>query len=407
MLAGQRSFRAYKDNSRKVSNEMKIAFIGTRGVPANYGGTETYVDRLTKYLAAEGDEVIVYCKTSSSPEEKKRLDALYPENVKRVEIWSIPSKHLDNITRSFISTLHVCLDRSVDVVQFNNVGPALFSFMPRIFGKKVVGAIRAIDSQRGKWNFAAKAFLRFCDFLTVKVPHTTTVNSLAMKKYYLEKYNEETIYIPNGFEINEDPSKNANLEAFGLKPKGYILFAARLEPEKGCHTLIEAYKKTVERTGTDLKLAIAGHTGFTSDYYSAIEREQSDSIKLLGYVEPDKGLNLLFSQAYAFVLPSSVEGMSNSLLSAMAYAIPSVVSDIPENLALFDDTETNAQLNDYPGLSFHLEDSESLSEKLECLVNDAGEAELRGQLLREHVNTYFSLSIMCKSTKEVYLDLLS
>lgn len=168
---------------------MKIAFVGTRGIPASYGATETYVDRLAQNFAGKGDQVVVYCKKSASLAEKQERDALYPENAKRIEIPSIPTKHLDNISRPFLSTLHACFDRHIEVVQFNNVGPSFFSLLPRHFGKKVVGAIRTIDSQREKWNFVAKSFLRFCDFVTVNVPHATTVNSLTMKEYYFKKYN--------------------------------------------------------------------------------------------------------------------------------------------------------------------------------------------------------------------------
>lgn len=386
---------------------MKIAFIGTRGIPANYGGTETYVDRLTQYLAGRGDQVVVYCKKSSSLAERKERDSLYPENVKRIEIPSISTKHLDNISRSFLSTLHACFDRNVDVVQFNNVGPAFFSFLPRLFGKKVVGAIRAIDSQRDKWNFMAKAFLRFCDFVTVKVPHVTTVNSQAMKDYYFKKYNEDTIYIPNGVKIPDSEVNPEFIRQFALDRKNYVLFAARLEPEKGCHTLIEAYKKAIAETGSDLKLAIAGHQGFSVDYYNRLFDEKSDRIIFLGYVDSQANLAELFDNAYAFVLPSSVEGMSNSLLNAMAYAVPSVVSDIPENLALFEDAPFNGSLKDQPGLSFRLEDADDLSKKLVYLFSNPEDAVTRGKLLKDHVSRNFSLETMCDNTRRVYLELVA
>lgn len=385
---------------------MKVAFIGTRGIPANYGGTETYVDRLTQVLAANGDQVVVYCKKSSSLAEKQERDSYYSVNVKRIEISSIETKHLDNLTRSFLSSVYVCFDKSVDVVQFNNVGPAFFSFLPRLFGKKVVGAIRAIDSQREKWNFVAKAFLRFCEFVTLRVPHVVTVNSYAMKKYYLEKYDKETAYIPNGVIIPESEFEPNFIQKFGLDRKNYILFAARLEPEKGCHTLIEAYLKAIKETGSDLKLAIAGHKGFSVDYYNKLLDEDSDRIKFLGYVDSHENLAELFDNANAFVLPSSVEGMSNSLLNAMAYALPSVISDIPENLALFEDAPFDESLNDQPGLSFQLGDADDLAEKLTYLFTNPEEAVTRGKLLRDHVKKNYSLETMCEKTRRIYSELL-
>ena len=385
---------------------MKIAFVGTRGIPANYGGTETYVERLTKYLSEQGDEVIVYCEKSQSQSDKAEADALFSDNVRRVEMPSIPTKHLDNLTRSFFSTLHACLDRSIDVVQFNNVGPAFFSFMPRLFGKKVVGAIRAIDSQREKWNLFATAFLRLCDFLTVKVPHATTVNSTAMQDYYFGKYAKQTLYIPNGLVVPEGEFAPEFIKQFGLERKKYILFAARLEPEKGCHTLIEAFEKIIAHLDTDMVLAVAGNQGFTSDYLSSLKAKSSDRIRFLGFISDKRGMDELYHNAYAFVLPSSVEGMSNSLLNAMAHGIPSVVSDIPENLALFTDLETDSALGDKAGLSFRLWDSDDLAERLTTLLENPEHAALRGNLLREHVRKYFTLDQMCKNTRSVYQDLL-
>lgn len=385
---------------------MKIAFIGIRGIPATYGGTETYVERISKYLASQGDEVVVYCKTSDTRATKDAYDKHYSDNIKRVEIPSIPTKHLDNISRSFLSTIHACFDRRIDVVQFNNVGPAIFSILPRLFGKKVVGAIRAIDSQREKWNPLAKLFLRFCDYITVTIPHATSVNSLAMKEYYFQKYGKDTIYIPNGLDIPKVKLKPDLISQWNLKEKNYILFAARLEPEKGCHTLIKAYEQAIAQTGSDIKLAIAGHRGFSNEYYNELVNHQNEQIQFLGHIDPDKGLEELFDNAYAFILPSSVEGMSNSFLSAMAHGIPTVVSDIPENLALYDNTPISEDLNGRPGLSFKLENADDLAEKLIYLINNPDEAEKRGQMLKEHVKENFALDTMCANTRKIYSDIV-
>ncbi len=127
---------------------MKVALIGTRGVPASYGGTETYVQHVAYYLAERGDEVVVYCKKFEDSVAREAADASVPKNVQRVELPSIGGKHLDNLVRSFLSALHACLFSEADVVQFNNVGPSLFSILPRLFGKVTICAIRAIDSKR-------------------------------------------------------------------------------------------------------------------------------------------------------------------------------------------------------------------------------------------------------------------
>lgn len=386
---------------------MKIALLGTRGIPPKYGGTETYVEKLSLYLASKGDEVFVYGeKTSESSAQSSDLGDHYPDNIKQIGVGCIPTKHLNNFSRTLLSTFHVCLNPGVQLVQFNNVGPAFFSFIPRLFGKKVVCAVRAIDSQRDKWNPLAKAFLRLCDLIAVKIPHATTVNAISMQGYYLGKYNAATTYIPNGIKIPETKLKPNYIEKWDLANKNYILFAARLEPEKGCHTIINAYKRLVSECDTPIKLAIAGHRGHSSDYYKDLMVNESDRILFLGYVSGD-ALDELYDNAFAFVLPSSVEGMSNSLLSAMAHGIPVVVSDIPENTALIESAPFNGKLNDKPGLSFRLGESDNLAEKLKILISDPNGACERGLLLRRHVSENFTLETMGQNTRRVYTDLLS
>jgi glycosyltransferase involved in cell wall biosynthesis len=384
---------------------MKVALLGTRGIPPKYGGTETYVENLSLYLAKQGDEIIVYCEKYSKSDDVYSPDKHYPDNIRRIEVSGIPTKHLDNFSRTLFSTLHVCFDSSVHIVQFNNMGPAFFSFLPRLFGKKVVGAIRAIDSQRKKWNLFARIFLQVCEFLILKVPNATTVNALPMQKYYLNKFRAETIYIPNGINIPKQRLKPNGIKKWELGERNYILFAARLEPEKGCHTLITAYKDLVSQGLSFIKLAIAGHKGFSTSYVKDLLRNEDNNIQFLDYVRGEL-LDELYDNAFAFVLPSSIEGMSNSLLSAMAHGVPVIVSDIPENLALLEGAPFSSKLNDKPGLSFRLEDPSDLSIKIKILLNDPIGATERGILLQSHVKNNFDLETMGHDTRNVYTQLL-
>ncbi len=384
---------------------MKIAFIGTRGIPSRYGGTETYIEYLSKYLAKKNDTVLVYCQKSSQTDMDIQEVKNYPSNIKRVEIISIPSKHLDNLIRSFFSTLHVCLNRKIEIVQFNNAGPCLFSFIPRLFGKKVVGAMRALDYKREKWDMFTSGLLRLGQTFSIFFAHITTVNSLEMERYFYSRYKYKSIYIPNGIVLPSKKFIPNKIKKWGLQKKNYILFMARLEPEKGCHILIEAFKQ-IQDKAKGLKLIIAGHRGYSQKYYEKLINNDTDRIHFTGFVS---GLakEELFSNAFAFVLPSSVEGMSNSLLTAMSYGLPSIVSDIPENTALIDTAPYNNRINDYPGLCFKLWDVNDLASNLNILITNPINAELRGKLLREHINRHFKLEQMVKKTRQEYSKLLS
>ncbi len=386
---------------------MKIALLGTRGIPPCYGGTETYVDYLSRYLAATGDEVVVYCRRLPQKERQKALRA-YPSAIKRIEIPSIESKHLDNLIRSLLSAIHVAFDPDVDLVQINNPGPCLFSFIPRMMGKKVVGAMRALDAQREKWDRLSSILLKSGELFSLKFAHVTTVNSLAMQAYFFETYHARTVYIPNGVQLPQILPEPDLITKQGLSKKAYLLFMARLEPEKQCHTLIRAFNKIKDMPeAKGFKLAIAGHRGLSEGYYQQLRTmADDDRIKFLGFAS-GKLKEELLANAYGFILPSSVEGMSNSLLSAMAYGIPSIVSDIPENAAVINGAETDPRLNDFPGMLFGLADADDLAEKILCLLADPEKAQLRGTLLRKHVAYNFELETMGKKTKNVYKKLLS
>lgn len=381
---------------------LRVALVGTRGVPSNYGGTETYVGRLADYFARRGDQVVVYCATSATAEERQEKDQAVAPGVRRIEVPSIPTKHLDNFVRSLLSTIHACFS-GADIVQLNNTGPAFFSILPRLFGKKTVGAIRAVDSARSKWGRTSQLFLRLCDFLIVTVPHATTVNSTAMQKYYKDRYGKDTIYIPNGVEIVEEQGCD-QLEKWELQREGYLLFAARLEPEKGCHTLIEAFEKFKAQTGSSLKLVIAGIDGKTKAYTDSLKARNSNDLVFVGF-QSGAAIEQLYANAYAFVLPSSVEGMSNSLLSAMAHARPVIVSDIPENLAVIADAPFDAEIGGRPGISFKLGDADDLAAQLVVLASCSAQRQRRGRLLQAYARRTYSVPKMCDDTRRVYMDL--
>jgi glycosyltransferase involved in cell wall biosynthesis len=381
---------------------MKVAFIGTRGIPPNYGGSETYVEQLALQLAARGDEIWVYGAPLSGHPELEHRATSYPSSVHRVEIPTLKTKHADNFVRSLLATIHVCFQRRVEVVEFNNMGSALFSFLPRIFGKKVVGSIRAMDSRREKWGFIARIYLRVCERLIYLFPHATTTNSKAIVEYYRERYAVNVHYTPNGAVLPTTPCPPSEILRWGLKGGDYLLFVARLVPEKGCHVLLKAFQQ-LEWAG--MKLVIAGGESFSPDYARALRDDAGDRILFLGHAGGAL-LDELYANAYAFVLPSSIEGMSNSLLSAMAYGCPVVVSDIPENLAVVEGASTHCDVGQNPALVFHLGDVDDLAARLADLRDNPQDAVRRGACLEAHVRANFSWESSSETTRKIYQELL-
>jgi glycosyltransferase involved in cell wall biosynthesis len=293
--------------------------IGSRGVGSYYGGIERVLDELCPRLATLGHEIDVY----------SRVDVSFQDHggVRAIRTPGIGGKHLENISRSVFSSWRAI--GQYDLIHFHAIGPGILSAMTRLSGQKSLVTIHGLDQKRDKWGAAA----RFCLGLAARTlaanADEISVVSEGLRRYFLERYDKPVTFIPNGLPRKKLIPPGALLEAYGLDVGRYILFASRLTPEKGCHDLIAAFNLL----DTPIRLVIAGGSG-NSDYIATL-RAQADPAKVIfvGHHTGD-ALAELFSNAYMFVLPSYIEGMSMALLESLAFGIPALVSDIPENRAV-------------------------------------------------------------------------
>ncbi len=303
---------------------MRIAMIGQKGIPSRSGGIEVHVEEISKRLVEMDCEVDVYCRKGYCSEKQVRM-------YKGINIKYSPyihSKHLDAITHTFTSTIKA-LFSGCDIFHYHALGPATLSFIPRIFGKKVVCTVHGLDWQRGKWGGFASRYLKFGEYASVKFANLTINVSENLVDYYDKKYGIETVFIPNGAEKHDIIEPDTIKVKYNLERDNYILFLARLVPEKGAHYLIQAYKKAK----TDKKLVIAGGSSHSNDYEEELHclAENNPNIIFTGYVS-GRELEELYSNAYFYVLPSDIEGLPISLLEAMSYGNCCLTSDIPENI---------------------------------------------------------------------------
>ncbi|UCF79363.1 MAG: glycosyltransferase family 4 protein [Candidatus Eiseniibacteriota bacterium] len=363
---------------------MKVAMIGQKGIPATYGGIERHVEEVGTRLAARGHEVAVYCRYYYT-----RMKDKY-RGVKLIRLPSIRTKHLDTATHCAVSTLDAMV-RGFDVVHFHALGPSLFSALPRLAGAKTVVTIHGLDWQREKWGPAASWVLKRCEYPAVSFPTRTVVVSRTLQEYFREKYGVESVVIPNGTNI-PTPRPLSRLKKKGLEPRKYILFVGRLVPEKGCHYLIEAYQKLE----TDAKLVIAGGSSFSSEYVESLKRHASDRVLLLDYVYGDD-LEELWSNALLVALPSTLEGLSISLLEALSYGKCVLVSDIAENLEVVEDCAP----------SFRSKDVGDLRRKLEELLAAPDVLASYEERAKQHILQRFTWDGVTKSLEQLYVELLS
>lgn len=233
---------------------LRIAFIGGRGVVSKYSGIETYYEEIGKRLAEMGHDVTVYCRNYFSPELPVH------NGMHLVRLPTLRSKHLETLVHTFLSTIHV-LFSDCDIVHFHCLGPALFSFLPRWFGKKTVVTVQGLDWQRRKWGRIASAILRLGERASIKLPDLTMVVSHTLQDYYRSRYGNEAVYVPNGTSLRQRRTVRW-LHEWGLEPGGYILFLGRFSPEKNCDLLVQAY----EQMDTPVKLVLAGGSSHSAAY---------------------------------------------------------------------------------------------------------------------------------------------
>ena len=312
---------------------MKIAMIGHKYVPSREGGIEVVVENLATRMVEQGHEVTLFNRLRKQYKKLKEY-----KGCKVVNIFTINNKSLDAIVYAFFATIKVLFTakkEKYDIVHFHALGPCLFLFLlPRRKHRKykIVATIHGLDWQRGKWGGLASFILKIGEKQIVKYADEVIVLSKNNKIYFKQNYNRKTKYIPNGVEHAVMKDAQIIKEKYGLTKNSYLLFLARIVPEKGLHYLIEAWKLVREQIDTDKKLVISGFSSHSDSYNDEINEmiKGDDSIITTGFVEKEE-LQELYSNSYLYILPSDIEGMPMSLLEALSYGNVCLVSDIPEN----------------------------------------------------------------------------
>ena len=322
-----------KKNEERERNTVRIAMLGHKRIPSREGGIEVVVDELSTRMAAAGHSVTAFNRKGKhvSGGEVRRVKEY--KGVRIVEVPTIDRKGLAAFTSSFFGSFFSAFGK-YDVVHIHAEGPAFFSFIPKLFGKRVVVTIHGLDWQRAKWGRFASWIIRTGEKNAVKYADEIIVLSQGVQEYFREQYGRETVFIPNGVSRPEKKETQEIKEKWGLTRESYILFLGRIVPEKGEHYLIEAFKSI----DTDKKLVLAGGISDTVGYGKELKELAADDKRVIftGFVQ-GRALEELYSNAYVYVLPSDLEGMPLSLLEAMSYGNCCLVSDIKECTEVVED----------------------------------------------------------------------
>lgn len=315
---------------------MKLAILGTRGIPARYGGFETFTEELSLRLAGRGHQVIVYCR-------QRHSEAVY-RGVTLRYLPTIRHKYFDTVAHTLLCTMHLLLHRQ-DAALYCNAANALFTVLPRIAGIPVALNVDGLERKRKKWNRIAKAWYLLSEWLATFCPTVLVTDARSIAAYYLERYRKPSRFIPYGAETGKVSSSDV-LGTLGLEPGRYFLYVSRLEPENNALLVREAF----ERIQAPVKLALVGDAPYAQEYIRRVRDTRDLRVVIPGAIY-GQGYHELTSHCLAYIHATEVGGTHPALVEAMGRGA----------LVLYLNTPENAEVASGAGIPF---DEDELTEKL-------------------------------------------
>jgi glycosyltransferase involved in cell wall biosynthesis len=306
---------------------MKIAIIGTRGIPAKYGGYEFLAEELAVRLVnIYGMEVTVYCRNVY-------YDAK-PPHFSNVECVYLPSgkiKGLESVIHTGLSILHA-ITCNYDVIFVVDPANTPFCFLLKFLGKRVVIHTDGLGWKRKKWGRLARIYYKWVEKLTTYGAHALIADNPVIKEYYAQTYHVESVYIPYGAEPTAGVD-NTIFKEVRIKPHAYFLVVARLEPENNTAIIIKEYVSS----NIDFPLVIVGDAPYGKRYLKQLHGLANENVFFTGRINDQKKLNALYQNAYLYIHGHEVGGTNPSLLRAMGLGIAPLVLNSPFNTVVIGD----------------------------------------------------------------------
>jgi glycosyltransferase involved in cell wall biosynthesis len=345
---------------------VKIAILGIRGIPANYGGFETFAEQLGRRLVGQGHEITVYGRSGSVPAGLRTYLGM-----RIVRLPAPRSKYLETVIHSLFAAVHASV-RRYDLVYICNSANVPAVLVLLVARKRVVLNVDGLEWQRAKWNRVGRAYYRACAWLAARLPVHIVTDARVIQAYYERAYGRHTDYFPYGTELTAT-ADGGLLEELGTSPRGYVLFVSRLEPENNAHVVIDAFKSV----RTDLPLLIVGDAPYASAYIASLHRTNDPRVRFTGAIYGN-GYRILQSNALAYVQATEVGGTHPALVEAMGAGNAIVANDVPEHREALGDA----------GLYYTSPDG--LADRLQELIDDPEGAEALRVAARERASSLYS-----------------
>lgn len=358
---------------------MRIAILGIRGVPANYGGFETFAEQLGVRLVDRGHRVTVYGRTASVPASVREY-----RGMSIVRLPAPRSKYLETVVHSLFAALHAAV-RRYDVVYVCNSANVPAVIILLLARKRVVLNVDGLEWQRAKWNRVGRGYYRLCAWVAAHLPVHLVTDARVIQDYYATAYGRRTDYFPYGTDLDRVPD-DGTLARVGLEPGRYVLYVSRLEPENNAHVVIDAYACVV----TDLPLAIVGDAPYASGYIAGLHATADPRVRFLGAIY-GAGYRVLRSHAAAYVQATEVGGTHPALVEAMGFGNTILANDVPEH------RETLAEAGRY------YRGPEALARELQAILDDPDAARDLGRQAHERAAAIYGWDAIA-DTYEAWLE---
>lgn len=350
---------------------LRIAMLGTRGVPSVYGGFERCAEQMGTRLVQRGHCVTVYCR-------KHFVDSYLKEygGIRLVSLPTIENKYLDTLAHTALGSLHA-LFQPYDVCLYFIAGNSPVTWIPRIAGKRTILNVDGLDWKREKWPRPAKLYIQMAERLATILPTAALTDSRVVQTFYRRKYGKHIQYIAYGSDLEPMPP-GEQLRRWGLESRKYVLFVGRIVPENHVDHLISAFEGL--KGAGDMKLVIMGDASYAGEYMAEVKSLAHQDTVFTGYVAGD-GYREILSNAYLFAETSSASGTHPALLEAMACGNCVVANDTPENK----ETLRDAGLI-YPGKT----GADGLRPVLQGLIDDPAQVEKYRLQAAAHAREHYS-----------------
>lgn len=363
------------------------AFGGFRTIPPKEGGagSDKFAFDLYPRITKLGYSLTAYCRIY--PGDKTTPKFSEYEGIKIISYRTVNKAGFDTLFHSFKATVDIIVRNRADVVHIHSGANSIWALFLRLFGKKVFVSQFAMDWKRDKWPWYGKIFYKFSNYLTAYVPNRVVFDNIFTKEYFEKKFKRKYYFIPYGSEVKEPPDNNLILDKLGISSGDYFLFIGRFIPDKGVHLLIKAF----EDLKTDKKLVLVGGSPNPGDYEKKIRSTTDTRIIFAGYVYGDD-TNYLIKNAYAYIQPSLIEGLSPVILTVMGLGTPLICSDIVENTFITGENATH----------FESGKSTSLNEKLNYSLNNADKLKKNAIIGRDVILTRFNWDSITSQYLELF-----